>query len=71
MVFLPYMFGYMFYFGEQSGFVYTESLKLLVLLYLLAFFCAISKTGNTNFFRIEIKSDWLSCFSSRQSDNSL
>lgn len=37
MVFLPYMFGYMFYFGEQSGFVYTESLKLLVLLYLLAF----------------------------------
>ncbi|CCY02562.1 unknown [Prevotella sp. CAG:924] len=70
MVFLPYMFGYMFYFGEQSGFVYTESLKLLVLLYLLAFFCAISKTGNTNF-RIEIKSDWLSCFSSSQSDNSL
>ena len=43
MVFLTYMFGYMFYFGEQSGFVYTESLKLLVLLYLLAFFCASLK----------------------------
>lgn len=37
------MFGYMFYFGEQSGFVYTESLKSLVLLYLLAFFCASLK----------------------------
>lgn len=37
------MFGYMFYFGEQSGFVYTESLKLLVLLYLFAFFCASLK----------------------------
>ena len=43
MVFLPCMFGYMFYFGEQSGFVYTESLKLLVLLYLFAFFCASLK----------------------------
>lgn len=37
MIFLLYMFGYMFYFGEQCGFVYTESFKLFSDFLLLCF----------------------------------
>ena len=37
MIFLLYVLGYMFYFGEQCGFVDTESFKLFSDFLLLCF----------------------------------